>query len=137
MAMSEVAEEVRTSLLKADEAWSKALGDREAFAESISPDAYFLPPDVPRVQGREAFLAAGDSLVEMNLTWSADVAEVSAGGDLGFTIGTFRITVDGPDGRPIERVGKYKTVWQRRDDGRWWVVADTFNFDAPMPASGQ
>ena len=41
------------------------------------------------------------------------------------------------DGRPIERVGKYKTVWQRRDDGRWRVIADTFNFDAPMPAGGE
>jgi ketosteroid isomerase-like protein len=128
-----MSDEMRESLLAADEAWSRTLRDREAFAESIAPDVHFLAPDVPRTQGRDAFLAAGDSLVDMNLTWSPDVADVSSAGDLGYTIGTFKITVDGPDGRPLERVGKYKTIWRRGDDDRWRVVADTFNFDAPMP----
>ncbi len=70
----------------------------------------------------------------MKLTWAPDVAGVATDGSLGYTIGSFEMKMDGPGGIPVSRVGKYKTTWRRADDGSWQVVADMFNFDAPMPA---
>ncbi len=129
-------DDARASLLKTDQEMSLISHDREAFAEYLAPDVWLLGPDVPRLQGREAFLAASEPLIEMDLAVSPDVAVVSDAGDFGITIGTFHITVEGPDGEPMRRVGKYQTTWRRRDDGRWWMVADMFNFDSPMPGPG-
>ncbi len=57
----------------------------------------------------------------------------SKGGDLGYTIGSFELSVNGPDGEPAMREGKYLTVWEKDQGGNWKVVADIFNYDAPMP----
>jgi ketosteroid isomerase-like protein len=132
---SERADDARASLLEADRAMSRIYRDRDAFSEFIAPDVWFLPPDAPRAQGRDTFLDACESFVEMDLAFSPDVAEVSDAGDFGVTIGTFHLTVEGPDGGPLQRTGKYQTTWRRQDDGRWMVVADMFNFDSPMAAA--
>ena len=124
------------SLMEADRAFFQTLADADAFLAYLAPDVYFLPPDGPRLQGPEAFRASMEQLLQMpgaQLTWSPDVAETSAGGDMGYTIGSFQLTLDGPDGEPSTRTGKYVTLWERRDGGRWTVVGDTFNFDAPVP----
>jgi ketosteroid isomerase-like protein len=128
-------EDARQSLMEADRAWSETADDAEAFLTYLAPDVYFLPPDGPRIQGPAAFRSSIDQLLQISgaqLRWSPDVAEVSEGGDLGYTIGSFELTMDGPNGEPITRVGKYVTPWERQEDGSWKVVADIFNFDAPM-----
>ncbi len=119
------------SLLKADTAWSATVGDAEAFISYLAPDVYFLPPDQPRIQGADAFRAAIEELLAsgVELKWTPDVAQVSANGDLGFTLGSFKLTADGPDGPTVSAVGKYATNWRRDENGDWKVVADTFNFD--------
>lgn len=123
------------SLLEADRAWSQTAGGSPEFAARLASDVFFLPPDVARTQGDEEFMASADALLNqpgVELTWSPDMAEVSKSGDLGYTIGTFKLTLKGPDGKPVIRVGKYMTAWRRLDGGDWKVVADMFNFDAPI-----
>ena len=39
--------------------------------------------------------------------------DVSDSGDLGYSIGTFEMIVDGPGGTPTTRNGKYMTVWKK------------------------
>jgi ketosteroid isomerase-like protein len=129
------AEAARQSLMAADQAWSETVGDADAFAARLAPDVFFLPPDQPRVQGPVAFQGVLGPVLELpgsKLTWSADEAEVSEDGSMGYTIGTFELTVAGEDGTPATRVGTYLTIWDRQDDGTWKVAVDTFNFDAPM-----
>jgi ketosteroid isomerase-like protein len=133
-------EDARQSLMATDQAWSDALNDADAFAARMAPDVYFLPPDEPRVQGPAALRSVLEPILQLpgaQLAWSPDVAEVSDGGDMGYTIGSFDLTVDDADGEPLTRTGKYVTIWKRQDDGSWKVVADTFNFDAPMPGASE
>ena len=124
----------RASLLATDAAWSNAAGDLDAFLEFFADDARFLAPDGPQATGseqiRESFTALA-TLPGFTLTWSANFADVAGSGDLGYTVGTFELTVDGPDGGPATRTGAYATIWRKQSDDEWRVVADIPNFDGP------
>ena len=128
----------RTAILAADEAWSETAGDLDAFVEFFAVDARFLPPDAPQANGhdeiRESLSALG-ALPGFSLGWSANFADVSSSGDLGYSVGTFEMTIDGPDGRPATRTGTYTTVWKKQNDGQWKVISDVPNFDSPAGSS--
>ena len=129
-------EDARQSLMEADRAFSGTVMDADAFLAYLASEVHFLPPDQPRLQGPDAFRESLEQILQLpgaKLTWGPDLAEVSEGGDLGYTIGSFQLTMDGPDGAPVTRVGKYVTLWKRGEGGGWKVVGDTFNFDAPAP----
>ena len=72
-----------------------------------------------------------------SIMWEASSAHVSEGGDLGYTLGTYEMTLDDPDGNPATVVGKYLTVWRQQADGQWKVTADIFNEDAPPSAMAE
>jgi len=124
----------RASLLATDAAWSNSAGDLEAFLSYFTDDARFLAPDGPQATGseeiRESFTALA-TLPGFTLTWRANFADVASSGDLGYTVGTFELMVDGPDGAPATRTGTYATIWRKQSDGEWRVVADIPNFDSP------
>lgn len=129
-------ESVIKSLMEADAAWFSTLDDPAAFMAFLADDVCFMPPDGPRSVGAMELRSTIEQVLQLpgvKLTWKADEANASAGGDLGYTIGSTMLTLDGPDGQPISRAGKYQTTWQRSDEGGWKVVADIFNFDAPAP----
>jgi len=118
-------------LLAADGAFATTPPDVDRFVEFFTLDGRFYPPGAPLAEGRQAIR---DVVVELfsapgfSLRWKATHAEASVDGSLGFTGGTFELGGE-RDGRPTRAVGKYVTVWRKRADGRWSVVADIFNTD--------
>jgi ketosteroid isomerase-like protein len=54
------------------------------------------------------------------LTWEPTRAEISRGGNIGYTWGRYHSTLNGKS-----REGTYMTIWQKQTDGRWKVVFDT------------
>jgi len=128
-------ESARQSLLETDRAFFRTLHPAAPFLAYLDDDVCFLPPDSSGLQGPENFRTGLEQFLQLpgaKPTWAPDVARVSTDGTLGFTIGFFELIVDGPEGNPVSRLGTYKTSWARHDDGRWLVVADMFNFDAPI-----
>jgi ketosteroid isomerase-like protein len=130
-------EAARNALISADRAWFEAYSVSEsppdAFVDGLVDNAQLLPPDAPLAQGKEAIRAVIAELEAMpgfSVTWSPASAEVADGGDLGYTIGTYEIKMEGPDG-PISIDGKYLTIWKIQADGTWRVTADMFNADGP------
>ncbi len=128
----------RSALMEADRAWAEAYAasddPAEAFVAQMVDDAVLLPPDAPLAEGREAIRAVIDMLEALpgfNVTWSAVAADVGSGGDLGYTRGTYQMSMTGPDGGSMIINGKYLTVWKKQADGSWMVTADMFNGDAP------
>lgn len=128
----------RASLMEADRAWFEeyAASDNgpDTFVNRVLDDANLLPPDAPIARGKEAIrdvIAMLEAMPGFSITWRASAAEVGSGGDLGYTMGTYEITMDGPEGTPIRIDGKYLTVWQKQSDGAWMVTADMFNADGP------
>ena len=63
-----------------------------------------------------------------SLTWDPNYAEVSASGDMGYTVGRYAAR-SSPDGDTLVDSGTYLTVWRRQDDGTWKVKADIGNAD--------
>lgn len=56
-------------------------------------------------------------------------AQVSSGGDLGFTSGTYEESYKGADGKRIKNTGKYVTIWARDKGGDWKAIRDIWNAD--------
>ncbi len=129
-------ERERDALMAVDKAWSESIDDTDAFLSFIADGAHFMPFGAPLAQG-DAIRTTWDGLVSMlgfGLEWQATAAEVAASGDIGYTIGTFELTVE-QDGTTMITQGKYATIWKRQADGSWKVQVDIFNADGPPSAA--
>jgi ketosteroid isomerase-like protein len=67
------------------------------------------------------------------MEWSPIRAEVARSGELGYTWGTYTVTTRDSDGAEQRRRGKYASIWKRRDDGEWRVVASFDSSDTEDP----
>lgn len=124
----------RAALIEADramfEAYSTSDSPLDALMAHFADEADVLPPDAPIARGKEesrAVFAALEAMPGYALTWSPSRGDVS--GDLGYTIGTYRIEIQDPEGNPLAIDGKYMTVWRKQPDGTWKVGVDMFNAD--------
>ncbi len=130
-------EAAKAALMEADRAWSETVGDAVAFASFTTDGAHFLSPEGPLAVGREQIEEAISEFFSapgLALQWRASSAGVASSGDLGYTVGSFELTVNDAEGNPVTREGKYLTVWRKQADGSWKVEADAPNFNGPAPA---
>jgi ketosteroid isomerase-like protein len=121
----------RDSLMAADKAWNDGFnhGDSpvDAFVGAMLDDARFQFADSPPAVGKAAIRAALTAMAAtpgFHIEWAPTLAEVAASGDLGYTVGTFAMKMDGPDGKPMNVDGHYVTIW-KKVDGAWKVTVDT------------
>ena len=125
----------KTALMTADREWSQTTKDIDKFMTFVASDATSYAPGTPAVSGTDGIRKLmGDLFATpgFSLTWMASKAVVGAGGDLGYTTGTYESS--SPAGT---EKGKYVTNW-KKVDGAWKVVEDIFNSDAaPAAASSQ
>ena len=127
----------KAALMEADRAWSETPPSADAFTAFTAEGAHFLNVDAPLAVGREQIRESISLLFNapgLALQWKASSAEVSSSGDLGYTLGTFELTVNDAEGNPVTRQGKYATIWRKQADGSWKVEADIPNFDAALAA---
>ena len=78
---------------------------------------------------RDGFLAIPD----FENTSTLVAADTSAGGDLGYTTGTYLARMRGENGEMVSEPGKWVSIWKRQADGSWRIVVDTYNTDVPPP----
>ena len=52
-------------------------------------------------------------------------------GDYAIETGTYRMTVQPKQGKSMEDVGKFVSIWQKQADGSWKMIRDIFNSDLP------
>jgi len=127
----------REALIQADramfEAYSTSDSPLEALMDHFVDEVNVLPPDAPIARGKgesRAVFAALEAMPGYALTWSPSMGDVS--GNLGYTIGIYRIEIRDPEGNPLAIDGKYMTVWKKQPDGTWKVGVDMFNADGAM-----
>ena len=126
------------AIRQADADWSKSAKDLDKFMSFWADGARSLPPNLPAPEGRDAIrkvFAGFMALPGISISWEVSKAEVS--GDLGYTVGTYKMSFNDPKGKPVNDRGKYLTVWKRQTGGGWKVIADTFNTDLPAPGEGK
>jgi ketosteroid isomerase-like protein len=86
------------------------------------------------VNGKAAIRAGWLKLIGspgFNIDWQIDKLEVGRAGDLAYTIYTYQLALEGPNGKPIADHGKDMAIWKKQADGSWKMIADTFNSDLP------
>jgi ketosteroid isomerase-like protein len=106
-------------------------GTAEAFYTFLAPEGLSLQPGEMPIRGSEAIRVKLSAAPPGVLTWTVNEAEVSAGGDMGYTWGTYEFRGENEQGKRITTYGKYVTIWKKQPDGSWKVVLDA---GSPSPA---
>lgn len=131
-------EQERNALIALDRAWSDTAKDVDKWLSYYAPDASVYPQGMPIATDSGAIRKVITDMVSMpgfSLHWSAAKADVSTSGDLGYTSGSYEMTMNDAAGKPMTEKGKYVTVWKKQPDGQWKAVQDIFNSDAAPPES--
>lgn len=80
-------------------------------------DAKVIQPDLPVVQGKQAlrdYVKQSLKIPGFRITWSSTDASFSPDGKLAYLTGTNSVTMDGPDGSPVNSDGRVITVCERK-----------------------
>ena len=124
----------KTALMTADKEWSQTTKDLDKFMTYFASDATSYAPGAPAVTGTDGIRKLMGAIIGapgVSLSWTASKAVVGAGGDIGYTAGTYE-----ESSAAGSEKGKYVTTW-RKVDGAWKVADDIFNADAaPAAAAG-
>ena len=120
----------REALLTIDREWSATAKDPVKFLSYYAADATAYPQGMPKVTGQ----ALKDTFMQMSATpgfaleFSPSKAEVASSGDVGWTAGAYKMTING-----ATDTGKYVAIWRKQQDGSWKCVDDIFNSDSGEP----
>ena len=119
--------------------WSKAAGTKNVddIVSFYTDDASMLPPNMPIATGKQAIRGVWAGLLGnpgFSASWDSTKAEAALSGDVAYDIGTYQLTMNDPQGKPMSDHGKYLVVWKKQPDGKWKAAADMFSSDLPLPA---
>jgi ketosteroid isomerase-like protein len=96
-------------------------GPGHAFAAYAAQTVLVPNSAEPHITG-QSFLTAFSP--DTQIAWEPDEAQISAGGDLGFTLGHATITGKDKEGKPTTSRTRYVTIWRKQPDGSWKFVLD-------------
>lgn len=123
------------ALMAKDREWSGVAKDVDKFVSYFATDATIHAPGMPSVTGTDAIRKTYGEMAGapgFALSFAPTKAVVAASGDVGYTAGTYEMSMAGGTEK-----GKYVTAW-KKENGEWKVVEDIFNSDsAPASAAGQ
>ena len=127
----------REALLEADRAWAAAAaaGDVERLTSFWADDAINYFPGAPVARGKDAIgelVRRNRSQPGFSLSWEPQEAVVARSGDLGYTSGTFALSIENPEGSQVTRRGHYVCIWKKQADGSWKCAVESTIF-GPSP----
>lgn len=103
-------------------------GGGKAFATWFAEDGVTLANNQAPVRGRDAIARQATWTPQSyRLTWTPTDAQMSPGGDMGYTWGHYEGRSQDPDGNAKVTEGRYFTIWRKEPDGSWKVVLDASN----------
>ena len=108
---------------RAFSALSKERGINYAFLSYVAEDGVMLRPNKMPLVGKEkinALFHGKDS--DKEFTWEPLYADISESGELGYTYGTFSISIEGKTQK-----GTYVSIWKKDSRGKWKFVLDSGN----------
>lgn len=112
-------------------------GDVEAIAACYwnSPEAVTFPPDMMEARGQEAIRSGFQQMFTTMPGARIELTETHQipAGDMVMGWGLWRLTMNGPDGKPMEVSGRFTDVKAERD-GKWVYLVD--HASVPMAAAG-
>jgi len=120
------------SLRAAAEAYHTAASGKDApgVVALYDEGAVMVPPGADMVNGLDQvrnYRFGFISTPGVSLTFEIVRAEVSASGDMGWTLAEGDITIERPDGTTGKDLVRDFHVWRKQADGSWKVVVDFWN----------
>lgn len=112
-----------------------AAKDVDRIASFYADDAVFMTPGGSPISGKEAIRNGLRQMVAdpaLSLTFQSSRVEVAKSGDLGYTQGSYKMTVtDSATHKPLHDHGSYVTTFRKQVDGSWKAVADIATSEVP------
>ena len=124
-----------------DATWSKAAANKdvEQTIAFYSDDAVVFPPNETTAATKEAIRNSWKAMLGspgLAISWKPTKVQVSSAGEMAWVSGTYQLTMNDVNGKPVNDRGKYLEVWQKQTDGNWKCAADMWNSDlAAFPAT--
>jgi len=118
--------------------WNQDFAAKDAtkLANYYADDAVLLVPGSTPAAGKAAIQKVTESLVAdpaLSLHFKASKVEVASSGDLGYTQGSYLMTMTDPaTKKPMNDHGSYVTTYRKQPDGSWKAVADIVTSEVPM-----
>ena len=130
----------RAALQAAADAYHAAgsSADADGVAALYTSDAVTMPPNEASLMGAAAmgeYAQAFTSAPGFSMRFENTVVDVGAGGDMGYSLADTIVTVDGPDGEPMETTMRDFHLW-KKEGGEWKVAVDIWNVSDALPAPG-
>jgi len=103
--------------------------DAKMAASLYTEDAVLIPPGEALVRGRANIEAYWKAAIESGGVRDVSVETIDAqsSGALGYEIGTFALTANGPNGEAVKDKGRYIELLKRGPDGKWYSTAGIWN----------
>lgn len=120
-----------------EQQWNKDFQskDVDALCAHYAADATLMGSGMPPAIGKDAIRAALQQMVSdpaFALTFQARRVEVAKSGDIGFSEGSYQMTVTDPATKQtMHDNGSYVTVYRKQSDGTWKAVSDIAASQAP------
>jgi uncharacterized protein (TIGR02246 family) len=112
--------------------------DAEKLAAHYADDAVLMSPGMAPSVGKDAIRKTLKEMIgdpALSLKFEASKAEVGKGGDIGYTQGSYKMTMTDPISKHvINDHGSYVTTYRKGADGAWKAVADIASSEVPPPA---
>jgi uncharacterized protein (TIGR02246 family) len=123
------ASEVELGQMNRDFAAALNAKDAKLAASLYTEDAVLIPPGEDMVRGRENIEAYWKAAIEDGGVRDVSVETIDAqsSGALGYEIGTFELTSNGPNGDAVKDTGRYIELLSRGSDGKWYSTAGIWN----------
>jgi uncharacterized protein (TIGR02246 family) len=111
--------------------------DAARIASYYADDAVLITPGAPAFVGKDAIqkgLAQFLSDPGMTLRFHPSRVEVAKSGDIGYTEGSYTMTMTDPQTKQVMNDhGNYVTDYRKQPDGSWKAVADIACSEVPPP----
>ena len=110
--------------------------DAEAFAGHVEPDAVFGAGSPARTRGRDAIVERWRRIIEgerLTIEWYPTRTTVGGVDGIAWSEGPALVVTDPGTPRQAYRLGRFRSVWRRGEDGAWRVLFD--DGDEPRPAT--
>jgi len=108
--------------------------DADRIAAHYTDDGTVMVPNSPTMTGKDA-IAKGMKEPLADPSWSLALqpvqVEVSKGGDLGYTRGTYVLTATDPASKKVAtEKGRFVTIFRKQPDGSWKAAEDINNAES-------
>ena len=110
-------------------------GDAEAWLAQFTEDAVQMPPNAPANVGRTMIGSwTKGFLDQFRLQFALAVEEIRVLDDWAIERGGYTVSLHPKTGgRPMQEIGKYLTVYERKPGDTWRMARDIWNTSNPPP----